>query len=156
MLDPTRHRFRVSASFAAVLLSGGAAAACASHAGSSDDVTFAAQPYARVATPQLALEMRTAPEQPPSRGRASIELRAFDEARSEPRDGMDMRATLWMPAHGHGSHVTPKITPLGGGAYRVDDVLFTMPGAWELLVDFADPKAPSAPLQHATFHVEVR
>lgn len=40
-----------------------------------------------------------------------------------------------MPAHRHGMNYTPKVTALGGGAFRVDDMLFHMPGLWELQVD---------------------
>ncbi|AXT27121.1 hypothetical protein D1823_11350 [Ruegeria sp. AD91A] len=40
-----------------------------------------------------------------------------------------------MPAHRHGMNYTPNVTALGGGAFRVDDMLFHMPGLWELQVD---------------------
>ncbi|WP_170560647.1 hypothetical protein [Ruegeria atlantica] len=40
-----------------------------------------------------------------------------------------------MPAHRHGLNYTPKVTALGGGAFRVDDMLFHMPGLWELQVN---------------------
>lgn len=37
-----------------------------------------------------------------------------------------------MPAHGHGSNVTPTTAELGGSAYRIEHVVYTMPGLWEL------------------------
>ncbi|WP_319546338.1 hypothetical protein [Ruegeria conchae] len=40
-----------------------------------------------------------------------------------------------MPAHQHGMNYTPKVTALDGGTFRVDDMLFHMPGLWELQVD---------------------
>ena len=46
-----------------------------------------------------------------------------------------MRVDATMPAHRHGMNYTPKVTALGGGAFRVDDMLFHMPGLWELQVD---------------------
>ncbi|MEO1108983.1 MAG: hypothetical protein AAFX90_13795 [Pseudomonadota bacterium] len=46
-----------------------------------------------------------------------------------------MRVDAIMPAHRHGMNYTPKVTALGGGAFRVDDMLFHMPGLWELQVD---------------------
>ena len=46
-----------------------------------------------------------------------------------------LRVDAIMPAHQHGMNYTPKVTALGGGAFRVDDMLFHMPGLWELRVD---------------------
>lgn len=40
-----------------------------------------------------------------------------------------------MPAHRHGLNYTPRITALGNGVFRVDEMLFHMPGQWELQVD---------------------
>ncbi|NOD31174.1 hypothetical protein [Ruegeria sp. HKCCD6604] len=45
-----------------------------------------------------------------------------------------MRVDAIMPAHRHGMNYTPKVSALGGGAFRVDDMLFHMPGLWELQV----------------------
>ncbi len=46
-----------------------------------------------------------------------------------------MRLDAIMPAHQHGMNYTPKVTALGDGTFRVDDMLFHMPGLWELQVD---------------------
>ncbi len=40
-----------------------------------------------------------------------------------------------MPAHQHGLNYTPKVTALDEGKFRIDDLLFHMPGLWELQVD---------------------
>ena len=40
-----------------------------------------------------------------------------------------------MPAHRHGMNYRPTLTALGGGRWRVEGLLFHMPGTWELRVD---------------------
>ncbi len=46
-----------------------------------------------------------------------------------------MRVDAIMPAHQHGMNYTPKVTALDGGVFRIDDMLFHMPGLWELQID---------------------
>lgn len=48
---------------------------------------------------------------------------------------LTLSADAGMPAHGHGMNTRPKVTPLGGGLYRVDGMLFHMPGHWQLYFD---------------------
>jgi hypothetical protein len=50
-------------------------------------------------------------------------------------DVSEMRVDALMPAHQHGLNYTPKVTALGDGVFRVDNMLFHMPGLWELQVD---------------------
>ncbi len=40
-----------------------------------------------------------------------------------------------MPAHRHGMNYRPTLVPLGGGVWRVEGLLWHMPGAWELRLD---------------------
>ncbi len=47
----------------------------------------------------------------------------------------EMRVDAIMPAHKHGLNYTPKVTALGDGNFRVDEMLFHMPGLWVLQVD---------------------
>lgn len=47
----------------------------------------------------------------------------------------DMRVDAIMPAHQHGMNYLPVVTAKGDGVFRVDDMLFHMPGMWELQVD---------------------
>lgn len=47
----------------------------------------------------------------------------------------ELRVDAIMPAHRHGVNYEPVVTALGQGMFRVDNVLFHMPGAWELQVD---------------------
>ena len=43
-----------------------------------------------------------------------------------------LRLDADMPAHRHGMNYRPGITPLGGGRYRAEGLLFHMPGSWRL------------------------
>jgi hypothetical protein len=40
-----------------------------------------------------------------------------------------------MPEHKHGMNYRPTIVSLGNGRYRVDGMIFHMPGRWELAID---------------------
>lgn len=40
-----------------------------------------------------------------------------------------------MPEHKHGMNYRPTIVSLGDGRYRVDGMVFHMPGLWELAID---------------------
>lgn len=46
-------------------------------------------------------------------------------------DGFDAR----MPRHGHGLNYRPRIAADGPDRYRVEGVLFHMPGAWQFVFD---------------------
>jgi hypothetical protein len=49
----------------------------------------------------------------------------------------DLRVDAIMPAHRHGMNYTPQITTVGDGVFEVDDMLFHMPGVWEVQVNVA-------------------
>ena len=40
-----------------------------------------------------------------------------------------------MPEHKHGMNYRPTIVSLGSGRYRVEGMVFHMPGRWELAFD---------------------
>lgn len=46
-------------------------------------------------------------------------------------EGFDAR----MPIHGHGLNYRPRIAATGPGAYRIEGVLFHMPGPWQFVFD---------------------
>ena len=48
----------------------------------------------------------------------------------------DLKVFLWMPAHGHGS--SPVEVFKKDGFFSIEDILFTMPGAWEVHVQVLD------------------
>ncbi|WP_372572161.1 hypothetical protein [Ruegeria jejuensis] len=47
----------------------------------------------------------------------------------------EMRVDAVMPAHQHGMNYLPVVTAIGDDVFRIDDMLFHMPGKWELQVD---------------------
>ncbi len=67
-------------------------------------------------------------------GKNALEL-ALSDHQGEPLVGAKLGAEPWMPAHGHGSNTTPVVSELGGGNYRVDDLVFEMPGNWEVRLE---------------------
>lgn len=80
---------------------------------------------------ELVIEVRTAPEQPPERGIDSVQLVVRDRA-GVLQDSLDVAATPWMPAMGHGTSVAPTVSSPRAGTYVLDDVYLFMPGRWEL------------------------
>ena len=79
---------------------------------------------------ELQLELRTAPEQPPSRGSIAVELRV--RRNEQPLTGLQIQVRPWMPSMGHGTSPDPSVQELGEGSYVVHDVNTYMPGEWEL------------------------
>src|SRR5262245_42277518 len=54
-----------------------------------------------------------------------------------------------MPEHNHGTNLEPKVTSTGDGSFRVEGMLFHMPGRWELYVDVTR----AIEMERATFEV---
>jgi hypothetical protein len=78
------------------------------------------------------IEVRTSPSQPPTRGTFDIQLTVVDATTGKPMDGLAVTAVPWMPAMGHGTSVTPTVTPAGEGHYVLSNVSMFMPGTWQL------------------------
>ncbi len=70
---------------------------------------------------------------PPHKGMAVLTLDVSD-GDGHPVTGATVEVSGTMPAHGHGLGSTPHVSELGGGTYRVDNVLFQMAGYWVLTV----------------------
>lgn len=85
---------------------------------------------------KLVIEVRTAPEQPPDRGVAAVELLVKNRD-GAPQDGLDVAMTPWMPSMGHGASVLPTVSTRGPGTYVLDNVQLFMPGRWELRTAFS-------------------
>jgi hypothetical protein len=52
-----------------------------------------------------------------------------------PRDrATAIEVSTWMPSMGHGASVQPKVIADGEGGFRVENVVFPMPGTWQLRV----------------------
>lgn len=84
---------------------------------------------------RLALTVETEPN-PPVRGLNAVSY-TITNMDSSPADGLRFTVIPWMPAHAHGTSVEPQIEPRGEGRYRISNVLFYMPGRWQLQTQFA-------------------
>ena len=105
--------------------------ACAAPSSTSSSEDFPDAAYASFTVDAIAVELRTAPAQPPERGEVTAELRVRDAALAT-RDDLAIDVAAFMPAHGHGAAGTPVVTPLGEGRYRVEGLALTMAGTWQL------------------------
>jgi hypothetical protein len=95
---------------------------------------------------QLRVEVRTSPEQPPTRGIERAEFVVRDVATGELRSGLTLDAVTWMPSHNHGASVVPTVAETAPGTYVLSDVDFFMSGTWELVTTISpasDHVAPS-------------
>jgi hypothetical protein len=79
----------------------------------------------------LTIEVRTSPEQPPSRGVNAVEYQ-ITASGGAPAEGLSLQVVPWMPVMGHGASVAPSIAAEGDGRYLISDVDFFMAGEWTL------------------------
>jgi hypothetical protein len=100
---------------------------------------------------KLAIILHSAPYQPLIVGLQCVELVVTDPSTGAGIDGLAITMTPWMPAMGHGTSVTPLLTPLGQGRYVFTDVSLFMPGVWELRTQFSGPVEDSV---DPTFHLD--
>lgn len=100
----------------------------------------AAQPFATMTSDsgRLHVEFRSAP-QPLEQGENKLWLTIHDHETHAPSDGLAFTVEPWMPAHDHGSSTVPVVIAEGNGKYLVDNVVFTMPGEWELRIHITSP-----------------
>jgi hypothetical protein len=113
-----------------------AACACAS-AGDAGAGDFGPDPLV-VATSdaaRLSIEVRTAPDQPPSHGAIRAEYRVRD-AMGAAVDGLAIEVVPFMVAMGHGASVAPTVSARGEGRYVVESLDLFMAGRWELRTTF--------------------
>ncbi len=59
----------------------------------------------------------------------------LDEERLRPARDIELQVDARMPQHRHGMIRHPRVFPEGAGRYRVEGMLFHMPGRWELYFD---------------------
>lgn len=127
-------------------------AAGSAGAGSSS-VTVDAGPLPAVMSDSghLRFEVRTGPDQPPTRGVSTVSLQITDASTGEPADGLALTVVPWMPAMGHGTSVKPAIDAMGDGAYEVSRVNMYMGGKWDLRIAISGAATDSA-----TLHFSIR
>lgn len=60
----------------------------------------------------------------------SVKIKVCDDV-----DVIELDVDAIMPAHQHGLNYTPTVVDVGDGVFRVDGMVFHMPGIWEIRVD---------------------
>ena len=70
----------------------------------------------------------------PSTGENTLMIHLMDREGNNV-EGADLGVEPWMPAHGHGSPETPVVEDLGDGIYEVDNLVYSMPGHWEVRIE---------------------
>lgn len=115
-----------------VLLASVVIVSCSDSASSeSSEFPEAALATVSSTTGALNIEIRTTPDQPPTRGTIEVEFRVHDTS-GKAVSGLALDVQPWMPAHGHGASVVPSVTDEGDGRYVAKNVTLFMAGSWEL------------------------
>ena len=81
----------------------------------------------------------------PARGVNAFRYMITDSG-GAPVNGIQVTVLPFMPAMNHGSSVMPMVSGEGAGAYVVSNVVFAMPGRWELNCTFTGPVTDAAKL----------
>ena len=81
------------------------------------------------------VEVRTAPDQPPSRGNVSMQWSITDATSGEAQTGLELKVVPWMPAMGHGTTVPPRVVEASPGIYEIRNLYLFMPGTWQIRTD---------------------
>lgn len=71
---------------------------------------------------------------PPATGANEIHMHLMD-ADGQAVTGATIAVEPWMPAHGHGSPETPTVEEAENGMYSISNVVYSMPGHWEVRID---------------------
>ena len=80
-----------------------------------------------------AVELRTAPSQPPPRSGGRMDLLVKD-AKGNEVDGLTLEVVPWMPAMNHGASTYPTVTPQGHGHYLAEPLELSMAGTWQMRI----------------------
>jgi hypothetical protein len=135
------------------LLSLALALPACSGAAESTGHTFAAESLL-VMTSELGsyrVEVRTSPDQPPTRGELAAQFIITDAHTGAPQSGLELQVVPWMPAMGHGTSVKPIISETAPGSYLIDQLLLFMPGDWQIRTEL-----DGAVSDHVTPTLEIR
>ena len=120
-MEERRRALRLAA-LALGLSLGGAAAACVPSLQGT-----------RLESPRYVLVYRTGEVSVAKHFKVDVEACAKS---GPPPESLKVDAT--MPEHKHGMNYRPTIVSLGDGSFRVDGMVFHMPGRWELSIDVRD------------------
>lgn len=82
------------------------------------------------------VEYTLEPAEVPLNERFSVVVSVLDGSEgAEPAGDVSLALDARMPHHRHGMRVEPTVTRLDDGRWRVEGLLFHMPGRWELYFD---------------------
>lgn len=77
---------------------------------------------------------RMTPSKVPLRDPFGMDVRVLDKHTGQPSEAV-LSVSAMMPHHGHGMNVAPSVTRGADATYRVENMLFHMPGYWEIYFD---------------------
>lgn len=80
---------------------------------------------------------RTVPDPVPLRDPFAVEVMVTDRVTGQPSTA-SLRVDARMPHHHHGMNVAPTIVPVSPGRWRAENMLFHMPGYWDLIFDLVE------------------
>jgi hypothetical protein len=100
---------------------------------------------------QQHVDVRTAPQQPPTRGIVEMQLTITDATTGDPQAGLALKIVPWMPAMGHGTSVTPTVVESAPGIYDLENLVLFMPGVWQIRTELDGPA-----VTHVTPTLDVR
>lgn len=86
---------------------------------------------------RYAILWRTVPEIIPKRDPFAVEVKVVDVRTGQPSTA-SMSVDARMPHHHHGMNVAPTISQTAPGEWRADNMLFHMPGYWEIYFDMRE------------------
>ena len=86
-----------------------------------------------VDSPRYALAYRTQPARIAVGEHFVVEIAVCAKGNAAPPGALAVDA--WMPEHRHGMNYKSGVSALGGGRFRVEGLMFHMPGRWEFLFD---------------------
>jgi hypothetical protein len=137
--------------YEAECLDGGGTAETDASGGSATDAKILSFPTSPLSTftsksGALAIELRTAPDQPMHVGPGSQgQLRVTDATTGAPVDGLQIAVTPWMPVMGHKCSPVPVgVEAEGGGIYVLTPLLASMTGLCELQLKFSGARTDQA------------
>jgi len=87
----------------------------------------------------LRVVVSSEPDTLPVRGLNQIYFDVRSSDSGQALDDLELSMTALMPSHSHGSPDVPPATALGGGRYRFDNVVLSMPGLWEFRTTVTGP-----------------
>lgn len=110
----------------------------------SPPLSFSGATYQSVASGsgKMQIGVRWSP-QAPAVGVDAGEFTVTDTA-GAPLDGLALTIVPWMPAHGHGTSVTPEITETSPGVFVATPLYLYMSGHWDLRTTISGAEGDTA------------